>query len=358
MDIINKEKFNHDLLAWYDENARVLPWRSEPAPYRVWVSEIMLQQTRVEAVKPYFERFISALPDVAALAAADDDELHKLWEGLGYYNRVRNMKKCAQLCVEKYGGRLPDSCDELLKLPGIGEYTAGAIASIAFHEAVPAVDGNVLRVFSRLMVSEDDILNPKTKRKFQTIIQAMMPLDRPNDFNQAVMEIGAMICVPNAAPRCNICPLIEHCHGYQEGRAHYLPIKKAKAERRIQKKTILVLIHDRKIAVRQRPTSGLLASLYEFIAVDEQLSRSEVKQLLTADEYKIDKIVKLAPAKHIFSHLEWHMNGYLILCEELGITADLRMVSVPDLESKYAIPTALKVYRDAAVQWLQSEGNV
>lgn len=357
MDIIKKEKFNRDILAWYEENARILPWRSEPAPYRVWVSEIMLQQTRVEAVKPYFERFLAAVPDIPALAVIDDDELHKLWEGLGYYNRVRNMKKCAQMCVEKYDGRLPGSFEELLKLPGIGEYTAGAIASIAFHEAVPAVDGNVLRVFSRLMASEDDILNPKTKSKFQAVIQAMMPTDRPDEFNQAVMEIGAMICVPNAAPRCNICPLAEHCHGYHEGKAHFLPVKKAKAKRRIQKKTILILVHKDRIAVRQRPSEGLLASLYEFMDFDEYLNCTQVQEKLTQDGYTVHKMVKLASAKHIFSHLEWHMKGYLIVCDELGRKEDFVLASVEELETKYAIPTALKVYRDAVVQWLKSEGK-
>ncbi|MXQ72964.1 A/G-specific adenine glycosylase [Clostridiaceae bacterium DONG20-135] len=358
MEIINKEKWIQDLLTWYRENARVLPWRSEPTPYRVWVSEIMLQQTRVEAVKPYFERFLSAVPDIPSLAVIDDDMLHKLWEGLGYYNRVRNMKKCAQVCVEKHKGKLPASYEELLNLPGIGEYTAGAVASIAFHEAVPAVDGNVLRVFSRLMVSEDDILELKTKRKFQMIIQDLMPKDHPDEFNQAVMEIGALICVPNAAPRCNICPLAEHCHGYREGKAHYLPIKKAKARRRIEKKTILILIHKHKIAVRQRPKEGLLASLYEFMAYEDHLTRNQIQEKLMQSGYVIDKMIKLTSAKHIFTHLEWHMNGYLILCEDLGKCEDFTWVSVAEMETKYAIPTALKIYRDAAVQWLKSEGDI
>ena len=356
MDIEQKEQFNQDLLAWYDTDARVLPWRSDPQPYQVWVSEIMLQQTRVEAVKGYFDRFITALPNIHALAEVDDDYLHKLWEGLGYYNRVRNMKKCAQVCVEEYQGILPGTYEELLALPGIGEYTAGAIASIAFGERVPAVDGNVLRVFSRLTLSYDDILLPKTKQKFQMVIQAMMP-ENARDFNQAVMEIGAMICVPNAAPRCNICPLSKHCHGYQEGKAHFLPVKTPKKKRKLLDKTIFVMIHHHQIGIRQRPDDGLLASLYEFLSVDEKLTKKEAESLCMEQGYQISNMVRLPKAKHIFTHLEWHMQGYLCICDTVPNQVPLQYVTLQEIEHIYAMPTALKVYREAAIQWLRSEGQ-
>ena len=336
---INIENFRSDLLNWYDEHARVLPWRSEPFPYYVWVSEIMLQQTRVEAVKPYFARFIKRLPTLTTLAKVDDDELRKLWEGLGYYNRVRNMKKCAKVCEEKYKGELPTTYDELIMLPGIGSYTAGAIASIAYKEVVAAVDGNVLRVFSRLLISEDDILKESTKKKFQKIIKKYIPIDRPDAFNQALMEIGALVCVPNAAPRCNICPLIKHCKGYLEGKAQFLPIKKAKAKRKLEKKTMLVFVCDEQVLLNQRPSKGLLAELYEFPSLEGFYTKKQIQKIYP----HALKIKKLEKSKHIFSHIEWHMEGYLIEVDTLKIGIH---ATYQEIESKYAIPTAFKVYKD------------
>ena len=197
------------LLKWYDENRRILPWREEPTPYRVWVSEIMLQQTRVEAVKPYFERFMKALPDIQALAEAEEETLLKLWEGLGYYNRVRNLQKAAIQIMEDYGGQMPLDYEELLKLKGIGSYTAGAVSSIAGGRAVPAVDGNVLRVVSRVREDERLITDAKVKAAVEEDLKKVMPIDRPGDFNQAMMEIGACVCIPNGAPHCEECPLSE-----------------------------------------------------------------------------------------------------------------------------------------------------
>lgn len=347
--IHDKEQFTNNLLAWYDCNARILPWREQPEPYRVWVSEIMLQQTRVEAVKPFFERFMNALPSLFHLAQASDDELAKLWEGLGYYNRVRNMKKCAIQCVEKYGGKLPDTYEELLTLPGIGAYTAGAIASIAFKQCVPAVDGNVLRVFSRVLVSEDDILKERTKKKFQNIIQDYIPVDRSDAFNQALMELGAMICVPNAAPRCNICPVANVCLGYQRGEAHRLPNKTEKKARRIEKKTILIVVCKNEILLYQRPQEGLLAGLYEFYLVNKEITRNHIKEALPTAH--INKIVTLHKAKHIFSHIEWHMKGYLVEIEAKTIQGV--WCEIEDIERVYAIPTALKVYREALMLWMK-----
>lgn len=349
-NIHDKCRFTKQLVAWYDENKRILPWRDEPLPYYVWVSEIMLQQTRVEAVKPYFERFIKALPTLLDLAICEDDVLAKLWEGLGYYNRVRNMKKCAIVCVEKYHGELPASYEQLLKLPGIGAYTAGAIASIAFRIKVPAVDGNVLRVFSRVLVSEDDILKESTKKKFQTIIQSYIP-ERPDAFNQALMELGAMICVPNAAPRCNICPVASECLGYQSGAAMRLPNKTAKKARRIEKKTILVLVAKQKVHLVQRPKEGLLANLYEFDVVEGHPKKQELVEQVKA-QFHVENIMTLHPAKHIFSHIEWHMKGYLV---QLADTSDVEGVwaDAGEIAETYAIPTAYKVYREALMMYLE-----
>ena len=349
----NKERFTKNLLAWYDQHARVLPWRENAQSYRIWVSEIMLQQTRVEAVKPYFERFINALPTLQDLANADDDELKKLWEGLGYYNRVKNMKKCAQVCVKEYGGQLPSSYEQLLTLPGIGSYTAGAIASIAFKQRVAAVDGNVLRVFSRVLVSEDDILKEKTKKKFQNIILEYIPEDRSDAFNQALMEIGALVCVPNAAPRCNICPLAQDCIGYQTNQALRLPIKTKKKDRKIEKKTIIVVVADQKVYIHKRPKEGILSDLYEFITVDDQISIQEVEHKL--GKTNIKNITQLQDAKHIFTHIEWHMKGYLV--ELNNLPEQGLWVSKDDLNNSYAIPTAFKKYKEALETWWKVIAN-
>lgn len=347
----DKTRFTTQLLTWYDEHKRCLPWRDQPYPYYVWVSEIMLQQTRVEAVKPYFERFITALPTLSDLASCEDEALAKLWEGLGYYNRVRNMKKCASICMERYGGELPSTYEELLCLPGIGAYTAGAIASIAYKQKVPAVDGNVLRVFSRVLVSEDDILKESTKKKFQDIILSYIP-DRCDAFNQALMELGAMICVPNAAPRCNICPVASECIGYQCGKAASLPNKKTKKARRIEKKTVFILLHANKVHLIQRPETGLLANLYQFDMADTHLKKAEAINYISTMG-SIKKILPLHTAKHIFSHIEWHMKGWLVLLED--VDCDGTWATLEEIESTYAIPTAFKVYKEACELYLKGE---
>ncbi|MDE6196102.1 MAG: A/G-specific adenine glycosylase [Erysipelotrichaceae bacterium] len=341
----NKEQFVEALLAWYDENARILPWRSLPTPYRVWVSEIMLQQTRVEAVKPYFERFMQAFPTLSSLAEAKDDELVKVWEGLGYYRRVSNMKKCAQQCMEHFHGELPSTYKELLTLAGIGSYTAGAIASIAFRQPVAAVDGNVLRVFSRILISKDDISKEATKKKFHELINEYIPKDRPDAFNQALMEIGAMICVPNSAPRCNICPLAAHCLGYQSGEAHALPIKSGKKKRRIEEKTVVVMVCEDQCYLQKRPEQGLLANLYEFYMFHQFLSKAEVEKHFQ-EQYEIVQTLSLLDAKHIFSHVEWHMKGFLIEIKPKDQLTGL-WVKKQELKDTYALPSAYKVYKEA-----------
>lgn len=252
--------------------------------------------------------------------------------------------------MKHYAGSLPNSYELLKQLPGIGDYTAGAIASIAFHLPYPAVDGNVLRVFSRLLVSEDDILKERTKKKFQNIIKEYIPIERCDAFTQALMEIGALICVPNAMPRCNICPLAEDCIGYQSHQAQRLPIKEKKKARRIEKKTILVVVHQKEVLLQQRAEDGLLAGLYEFITLDGEREEEEVMAFLGHE--RIHKIIKLRSAKHIFSHVEWHMQGYLLEVKE---KLDGLWCTQQALEQQYAIPTAFKAYKDALYTWWRTQ---
>lgn len=336
------------LLKWYDGHRRVLPWRENPAPYRVWVSEIMLQQTRVEAVKPYFERFMEALPGIPELAQAPEDKLLKLWEGLGYYNRARNLQKAAQAIMAEYGGRMPDSREELLKLPGIGSYTAGAVASIAYGRAVPAVDGNVLRVISRYRADGRDMLNDKVRKSVEEDLKAVMPKDRPGDFNQALMELGAIVCIPNGAPKCGECPWEASCKAHIEGRETEFPKKAAKKARSIEKKTILVIQDAMRAAIRKRPTKGMLAGMYEFPSEEGHLSQEEVLALLKEKGLHPLRIQKLPDSRHVFTHKEWDMIGYAVRVDELepvGGTQEGLLFIEPSLtEKEYPIPSAYAAY--------------
>lgn len=269
------------LLFWYQKNKRSLPWRDQPTPYRVWVSEIMLQQTRVEAVKPYFERFLSQLPSIQALASCPEDRLLKLWEGLGYYSRARNLQKAARLLVEQYGGQLPADYRQLTALPGIGDYTAGAIASIAFGIAVPAVDGNVLRVISRILCCGDDIGLPQTKQSFRQLLLPVVPQHSAGDFNQALMELGATVCLPSSA-RCLLCPLAALCRAHQEGCTQQYPVKAPKKARQIQQRTLFAILcrtaEGTFTLLHRRPDSGLLAGLWEIPSVEGALTEEQAQQ--------------------------------------------------------------------------------
>ena len=244
------------LLVWYDARRRILPWREDPSPYHVWLSEIMLQQTRVEAVKPYYDRFLGKLPDIESLAEVEEEQLLKLWEGLGYYNRARNLKKSAVQIVSEYDGKMPEEYEQLLKLAGIGSYTAGAIASIAFHKPVPAVDGNVLRILSRLRLDDRDILDPKVRKSIEEELRDIIPAKRPGDFNQALMELGAMVCIPNGKPKCEECPWCELCQARIQGRVSEYPKKAPKKPRKIEKKTILVILDEHCVALHQESRRG------------------------------------------------------------------------------------------------------
>ena len=335
------------LLQYYDAHRRILPWREEPTAYRVWVSEIMLQQTRVEAVKPYFARFMEALPDIKSLAEAEEEQLLKLWEGLGYYSRVRNLGKAAKQIMEQYNGEMPSDITSLLKLPGIGSYTAGAIASIAYGVAAPAVDGNVLRVMSRIFRDDRDILNASVKKDWEALLTSTMPQDRPGDFNQAMMEIGAMVCVPNGAPKCDICPFNEMCKAHLSGTELQYPYKAPKKQRVIEERTILILRDENKTALVKRPTKGLLAGMYEFPVMEGHVAEESVIQYLKEKGLNTLWITPLEDAKHIFSHKEWHMKGYMIRVDELtrGETPkEWLFVEPKETEESFPIPSAYARY--------------
>lgn len=338
------------LLSWFSEHKRELPWRENRDPYRIWVSEIMLQQTRVEAVKPYFRRFMDRLPDLHALAHAPEETLLKLWEGLGYYNRVRNLQKAALQVEEDYGGRMPASYEELLKLTGIGSYTAGAIASIAFGLPYPAVDGNVLRVLSRLRRDNRLINDTKVKALVERELRAVMPADAPGDFNQALMEIGATVCVPNGAPLCENCPLAELCLAHQEGVETEYPKKEGKKPRTIEEMTVLVIRDENTVAVRRRKEVGLLAGLYEFPSLEGHRTAEEVVAFLAENGIRTLRVRPMEPAKHIFTHKEWHMIGYAVQVDELaegertGSNGDWIYIDPAETRENYPIPSAFRAY--------------
>lgn len=335
------------LLSWFHRNARILPWREDATPYRVWVSEIMLQQTRVEAVKPYFQRFTKALPTVSDLAECDEERLLKLWEGLGYYNRVRNMQIAAKTVMEKYHGSLPADYEELLKLKGIGHYTAGAIASIAYGIPVPAVDGNVLRVIMRVTNDESDIMKQSVRTRVERALQEIIPRDGASAFNQALMELGATVCVPNGEPACERCPWREFCEAKRSDGWRTIPVKSKAKPRKIEKKTVFIIRDGEKIVLHKRPEKGLLAGLYEFPNISGHLSEEEALQWVKEQKLKPLRIQKLAPAKHIFSHVEWHMTGYVIRVDELAENdSGMLFVEAADSEEHYPIPAAFAAYTE------------
>lgn len=334
------------LVKWYRENKRILPWRDKENAYYTWVSEIMLQQTRVEAVKPYFERFITELPDVESLADCPQEKLLKLWEGLGYYNRVRNMQEAAQTVKKEYNGRLPEDYQTLLSLKGIGSYTAGAIASIAYGINVPAVDGNVLRVISRITESAEDISRQAVRKKIEQQLQEIMPEECPGDFNQALMELGAVVCIPNGKAKCGECPVASVCLAYRHDKVDSLPVKAPKKARMIEDRTVFIIQDGECTAIRKRPEKGLLAGLYELPNIQGHLKREEA--LLYVEKMGLDPlyIEKLPPAKHIFSHIEWRMQAYRIKVSSLKKAQDRELIFADKEQSgkQYAIPSAFGAY--------------
>lgn len=335
------------LLAWYDVNARVLPWRGTHDPYRIWLSEIMLQQTRVQAVIAYYERFLAACPTVESLAALPQDALFKLWEGLGYYSRARNLHAAAKILSTR--GGFPQTAAEWRKLPGVGDYTAAAVASIAFGEAVPAVDGNLLRVSARVTACPDDILSAKTRRDFTAALQEAIDPARPDAWNQAMMDLGAMICLPNGAPLCERCPAAAFCAARREGLTERLPVRAEKKKRRVEERTVFLLLQNGRVALRKRPEKGLLAGLWEFPNVVGSLDASGAEIVLAQWGFSVKALTPLGAAKHIFTHVEWDMHGYLAEAEGEGngfFWADGAAFSAA------AIPSAFAKYTEKAKEIL------
>ena len=329
------------LLPWYEANRRDLPWRQDRDPYHIWLSEIMLQQTRVEAVKGYYARFLQTLPTIANLASADDEQLHKLWEGLGYYSRVRNLKKAAQVVMQKYNGVFPRKYEEVLALPGIGEYTAGAICSIAFNQPTPAVDGNVLRVVSRLNNDNTPIDNPTYKSQVNKALAAIYPACA-DDFTQALMELGATVCGPNRKPDCENCPCNSICLAFKNGTAEELPVKTPKKDRRIEDKTVFILNCDGLYALEKRPNKGLLAGLWQFPNTQGRLPVEEAICFLEQKRIKISEIKRTVERKHIFTHIEWHMSGVYI--EVRNINEAYTWLSAEQIREETALPTAFRQF--------------
>ena len=333
------------LLDWFYQNKRILPFRTDPSPYHVWVSEIMLQQTRVSAALPYYERFLAALPDIPALAACEEEKLHKLWEGLGYYSRVRNLQKAAKIVCEQYGGQLPADYDALRELPGIGDYTAGAIASISFDLPVPAVDGNVLRVFARLYDDARLITDPAVKKAFTARVMEHQPPEQAGDYNQALMELGALVCVPNGAPLCAACPLHDLCKARAAGTAPTLPRKAAPKARKVEPVTVALVESKGNFLIRQRPEKGLLAGLWEPLLWEgEALTPGELHEKLTAMGLvcEADAIAPLPAAKHIFSHIEWRMTQYAVPAPPQPAPEGTVWASREQLRTEYTLPGAFK----------------
>ncbi len=274
------------IVRWYQKQEKILPWKQDKEPYHIWVSEIMLQQTRIEAVKKYYTRFMKALPMIQDLANVSEEKLLKLWEGLGYYSRARNLKKAAIQIEENYKGKMPTSYAELLKLSGIGEYTAGAIASISYQEKVPAVDGNVLRVISRVLASKEDVLLPETKKEITKKLSEIMP-EEAGDFNEGLMELGEKICIPNTTPLCEKCPIQPFCIANKENLTNEIPVRIKKQKRRIEEKTVFIVKNKDEIAIRKREKIGILANLYEFPNVIRRSSRGADSRNFKKLEYTI-----------------------------------------------------------------------
>ena len=329
-------EFVERLLHWYPDHHRDLPWRRTRDPYAIWISEIMLQQTRVAAVIPYYERFMKELPDVAALAAVEDDRLNRLWQGLGYYSRARNLKKAANEVLSRFGGSMPQRYEDLLTLSGVGSYTAGAIASIAFSERVPAVDGNVLRVYARAYNDPSDVGDPAVKKRVFDELKAVMPKDA-GTFNQALMELGATVCVPNGQPLCDACPLAAICKARAAGTAGLLPNKKPKKPRVIENRTVFALFSDGAPLLKKRPNRGLLAGLYELPNVLGTRSTAEAMEWLDAHGLVPVGDVRRYGQKHIFTHVEWHMRVYAVSVAGDGVNAFVRA------DGSQSIPTAFSV---------------
>lgn len=332
------------LLPWYGANARDLPWRADREPYHVWLSEIMLQQTRVEAARGYYLRFLQALPTIAALAAAEEGRLLKLWEGLGYYNRVRNLQRAAQRVMAGHGGIFPREYPAVRALPGIGDYTAGAICSICFDAPVAAVDGNVLRVVSRVEDIRQPMDTPQMKRAVAAALSAVYPPGRCGDFTQSLMELGATVCQPGPRPQCSGCPCRGFCRGLAGGAAAELPLLTPKRPRRAEERTVFLLEWEGKLALCRRPPKGLLAGLWQFPNLPGSLSPQEALSQAAAWDTAPIALEQALFRTHVFTHLEWRMTGYRLRCAR---PAPCFAWAGPEaLAGAYALPTAFRQFID------------
>ncbi len=352
------------LLFFSEQNARDLPWRKSVTPYRVWVSEIMLQQTRAEVVRRYFDRFLCALPTPRHLAEASPDLLAKLWEGLGYYRRANLMQKAAQVICRKYGGELPADYQALRALPGFGEYTAGAVASFAFGLRAPAVDGNLLRVLARLIACEDNVLQPSCADRLRALSWSLLPSSREGDgrsyqydgyaaaaWNQAMMELGAQICLPNTTPKCHACPLSPYCRACAEGSAHRLPVRISGTKRREENITVLRIVCGDRCLLHRRPDQGLLAGLYELLNVQGHLTEEQAVQHVRDLGFCVQAHRPLGAAKHVFTHITWHMQGYELICLPPACLPDgSLLVTREALLQTYSVPGAFRAYHPFATQ--------
>lgn len=334
---------------WFSRAGRPLPWRDSPTPYHVWLSEIMLQQTRIEAVIPYYFRFLEAFPDIPALAEADEGRLLKLWEGLGYYSRARNLKKAAGLVAEKYGGALPADHTALRALPGVGDYTAGAIASIAFGLPEPAVDGNVLRLLARVSAWGEDVADPRTRKTAADALRAVYPSGPDAGLlTEGLMELGEVVCLPSGAPKCGLCPLAAFCEARKRGEAHRLPVRSPKKERRIEELTVVLVRCGDRVLVRRRPDGGLLGGMWEFPNFTGKLSAPDAAGELTAllGGAEVRSTQELGGAKHLFTHVEWRMTGAEITLSDVPrLPEGWAAATAEEMRGQYAVPTAFRKWQ-------------
>ena len=329
------------LLPWYRENHRDLPWRSDREPYHVWLSEIMLQQTRVEAVKGYYARFLDSLPTIEMLAKAEDGVLHKLWEGLGYYTRVRNLKKAAGVVMDRFGGIFPGEYDAVLSLPGIGEYTAGAICSIAFNQPTPAVDGNVLRVVSRLTEDDTPIDLPAYRLAVRQALAQIYPPEA-GTFTQALMELGATVCGPNREPQCERCPCSGFCLAARHGTWMLYPVRFPKKSRRVEEKTVFILSCEGRYALEKRPEGGLLAGLWQFPNLPGKLEMPQAMEAVERMGLTPRELFRQVERKHIFTHIQWEMRG--IYLEVTPPAGGFCWMTSEQIERATALPTAFRQF--------------
>jgi A/G-specific adenine glycosylase len=337
-------KLPQALLPWFAQNARLLPWRETREPYRVWVSEIMLQQTRVEAALGYYARFLEAFPTVRVLADAPQEQLFKLWEGLGYYSRARNLQSAARVICDKYGGVFPDTYDAIRALPGVGPYTAGAIASICFDQPRAAVDGNVLRVSARYLSDDTPVDEPAFKARIVTELEKVYPAGQCGAFTQSLMELGATVCTPRA-PKCTACPLRESCKGLQNGTAESLPVKKPKKEKQLVLKSVFLLWCGDRLALSRRAQEGLLAGLWELPNTDEPLSPEGALAWADAHGLQPTELVWHVHRTHVFTHIRWEMEGFTIRCAAMP-EAFVRKTS-DEIRDTIALPTAFRKFLES-----------